>query len=90
MTMYWQVTTGLDQLPEPNGWRAWTNAKTEEKELLIGMAAHRFVRERGGIEGDKTLPVIVYWFWSGEAQIDKTGQPDQCNYSKYNVFKEAA
>lgn len=88
MIMFWQVTTGLDQLPQPNGWRAWTNAKTEEKTLLIAMAAHRFVRERGGVLPKEELSVIVYWYWQGEAIIDKSGQPDKCNYTKYKVIPE--
>lgn len=64
-TLYVQVFAG-DRDPErlpPEDWHPWINCKGDQQQTVL-MAGHKFVRQRGGLGGDR-LRVVVYSYWKG-------------------------
>jgi hypothetical protein len=58
-------------------WRTWLECEDGDS-MLAGLAAHRHVRERGGVQPDQTLKLFVCIRKPGELTV---------NYTQFKVTK---
>lgn len=79
MIFFWQITNG--ELPDPQHWRAWTNAKGDT-DLLVRMSVNKFLRERGGLQRGENLPISIFW------HTNEVPHPRQCTRTQFVIRRD--
>lgn len=86
MTVLAQVKTSADDFPRPGDWQPWVNCEGETEKMLVGLIAHRFVRDRGGLLPGERLNLYVYTHWPQQRK-HPNGTPVEVRWSHVVVEK---
>lgn len=65
--LYVQIHTDKPERLAPDDWHPWTKCDGDRKQTMM-LAAHRFVRVRGGLGDADALSVHVYSYWKGSPE----------------------
>ena len=80
-----QTTEGHGVLPSPGLWTPWKNCESASE--TASLAAHRHVRQRGGIAPDEALRVYVYVAPPDE-NLYPNGSPRDAIWTVFNITPE--
>lgn len=86
--LYVQVHAEKPERLAPDDWHPWTKCDGGQRQTAL-MAAHRFVRVRGGLGDDSRLTVHVYTYWKG-APTFPNGSPMCVDYLELVFTPQAA
>lgn len=84
-SMYYQCHDHEPTHLPVNSWREWRNADKTPREQLRIMAVHRFLRDRGGISGDR-MKVFLYEH-DGKGPHHANGSPMCVISTEFDVSK---
>ena len=84
-TMYYQVHDSAPTHLPDYAWHPWIHCTGEDIERLRRMVLNRFLRDRGGIDGER-MTVFLYEHTS-DAPRHSNGTPMTINSVQYEVSK---